>query len=632
MLLELKDISKSFGSSFLFANVSARVDACDKIGLVGINGSGKSTLLKIIAGDMTADAGNIHTKKNLTIGYLTQNLGLDDNSTVYEEALKVFDGVIKMEAELERRRIQLENTSDLEQLEKLNSEYLMLMECFEQNRGLYYKSLALSALEGLGFSKEQFSERISHLSGGQKMRVALVKLITSKYDLIMLDEPTNYLDVQSVQWLENFLSSYTGAYIVVSHDRYFLEKVTNRIWEIDGSMHCYSGNYSSYVKQRDEALYAQQRAYKIQSDYIRKQREVIRKLKSFNREKTVRRAESRQKMLDKLELIEKPSANKTAAIRFDTKKAVSKNALDICGLSVGYNRNALIADINMRVKAGEKIGVCGRNATGKTSLLKTLCGALVPVCGEYVWGAGSKISYFKQQHEDMDPDASILDELCAVSGEDTLKVRSVLGALLFSEDEVYKKISSLSGGEISRVAVARLMLSKSNVLLLDEPTNHLDIASKEILEEAIRGFEGTVIAVSHDRYFLNTVCERIMYINDGKCTVYDCSYDQAAAHFSSVKEQKQLMQKNKSTGSVKNAGLSKNMLKRLKNRIIAIEEEIKSTEKEKLQLEEILNSKELYKDAHKACELTTRHEELIQKINDLENEWLQVTCELEKEE
>jgi ATP-binding cassette subfamily F protein 3 len=632
MLLAINGLSKSYGSAPVFSDVGVRLDESDHVGLVGANGSGKSTLLKILCGELAPDAGQVSLKKNLSIGYLKQDLNLSGSNTIYGEALNVFASVIEMEAELEEKRRIIEKTADILKLEKLNIEYLALSEKFEESKGLYYKSLVKSALEGLGFDEAQQNKKIESLSGGQKMRVALAKILIEKPDLILLDEPTNYLDAQSVVWLESYLSACRSAYIVVSHDRYFLEKTADHIWELDGTMTAYKGNYSSYVRQRDEEAAAAAKAFKTQSDYIKRQREVIRKLKSYNREKSVRRAESREKLLGKIDLINKPSVKKTANIRFDTKNAISKNVLTLRNLCVGYAGRPVVGGIDLEVKSGEKIGICGRNATGKTTLLKTLAGQIAPISGEILWGAGAAPSYFRQQHEDLHAGNTLLEELCRVSGEDTLKVRSVLGCLLFSEDAVHKKISVLSGGEISRVAVAKLMLTKSNVLLLDEPTNHLDIASKEIFEEAIANYGGTALVVSHDRYLLNLISERIVYIEEGGVRLYDCGYEQASEDFL-AKEKNDSHNKTKPKQALRQTEkMSKNMLEKTKMRIAEIENLLAKAAVEKENAEAEMNEKDFYAENARAAEGIERYDALCARIRRMEDEWVALTETLERQQ
>ena len=635
MLVTLSGVSKSFGSDTILSDINLRIENNSKIGLIGLNGSGKSTLLKMLCGSMPPDKGSISITSATTIGYLTQDLGLCETNTVYEEALTAFAHVIKQEEQLEEKRLQIEACRDIERLEKLNGEFLHLAEIFEENKGYYYKSIVTSTLLGLGFDEEAQSGRIATLSGGQKMRVALAKMLMKQPELLMLDEPTNYLDINSVSWLENYLCSYTKSYIVVLHDRYFLDKTVSTIWEADTSVRTYRGNYSAYLKQREDEIYAQNRAYEIQSNYIKKQREIIRKLKSYNREKSVRRAESREKQLDKLEKAEKAKNEKVSKISFAAQKTVSKNAFKFINASVGYDGKALVNGIDFEVRHGMKIGICGRNATGKTTFLRTLCGEIPLVSGDIIYGSGVKISYFRQHHDDIDKNLSILDYLSEYSGEDTLAVRNILGSLLFSGDEVYKDISVLSGGELSRVAVAKLMLTKSNVLLLDEPTNHLDIASKEVFEQAIRDYDGTVFVVSHDRYLLANVCDSILYIAGSSAYFYELPYNKACELFPADEktEAKETRVKNKQEqNKERKNSLSKNEIRRSQERIAQIEKLLPENENKRIETEALINSEKFYKDAANANKVLKEYEQMNAEYRNLEEEWLRLNYLLENNE
>ena len=633
MLITINDVSKSYGSDDILKKVDLRIHDNSKIGLIGLNGSGKSTLLKIIAGDIPPDTGSVVISSSVSVGFLRQNLGLDENETIYGEALKAFCDVTKKEKELENKRKQIEQETDLNKLNKLNAEFLRMSEDFEDSKGYYYKSIASATLKGLGFTDETFGDRINTLSGGQKMRIALAKMLIKQPALLMLDEPTNYLDINGINWLENYLAGYPNSYIVVSHDRYFLDKTVTTIWEADLTIKEYSGNYSDYVRQRDDERYAQNKAYAIQSEYIKKQREIIQKLKSFNREKSVKRAESREKQLSKIEVTGRPKEEKQAKISFESKKVISKNALKLIDLSVGYNKIPLVKNINMEVSNGRKIGICGSNATGKTTLLRTICGDLPIVKGEILYGAGAESAYFRQHHNDINLNNTVLDELCEYSGEDTLKVRNVLAKMLFTNDDVYKTIGVLSGGELARVAVAKLMLTKANVLLLDEPTNHLDISSKEIFEQAIRDFDGTVLVVSHDRYLLSSVCDGILYIYNGEGHFYNCGYDEAQQAFPDTARERSPHQKNMREAQKKsadfNSSMSKNALRQAQKRIVEIENELELNETKKAELEKTINDADFYKDAEKSAGILKEFEELSNEHDNLEAEWLELSYKLE---
>ncbi len=635
MLVTISGVSKSFGSETVLNNVNLRIENNARIGLIGLNGSGKSTLLQMIAGTTGAYDGTITAVSGITIGYLTQQLGLNDENTIYDEAKRAFEDVLTAERRLEEKRIQIEQCDDIKLLEKLNNDFYRMSESFEENKGYYYKSIVSSTLLGLGFDEEAQKNTIGKLSGGQKMRVALAKMLMLEPDLLMLDEPTNYLDMDGVIWLENYLCSYPKAYIVVSHDRYFLDKTVSTIWEADGTIKSYKGNYTAYLRQREDEIYAQNRAYEIQSAYIKKQREIIRKLKSYNREKSVKRARSREKQLAKLDYQQKVTEQKTSRISFDTQQTVSKNAFKFISLDVGYEGKALVENINFELLKGKKLGVCGRNATGKTTFLKTLYAQMPAIKGEIIYASGIKMSYFRQHHDDINRDSSIFDYLSDYSGQDITKVRSILGNLLFSKDEVNKNISVLSGGELSRVAVAKLMLTKSNVLLLDEPTNHLDIASKEVFEQAIRDYEGTAVIVSHDRYLLANVCDCIMYIYNNKAYYYELNYEQALTLFPTKEksDQNEKSEISKSTISINTKpSMSKNEIKRSKDRVLKIEQLLGELENKKKQSEIIINSPDFYKDVQKSNDELKEYDRINEEYRHLEEEWLKLSYLLENNE
>ncbi len=638
MLLQLTGVKKSFGSEEVISNIDVVVNENDRIGLIGVNGSGKSTLLKIITKELDIDEGEVFHKSGLRIGTLNQNLNLDSELSVYEEALKAYDYLIRMEQRLEDILTRLSSETSEAELDKLTKSYDSLREKFEENKGYYYKNLTSATLRGLGFSEDDLSRKISTLSGGQKMRVALAKILLEEPELLLLDEPTNYLDLRSISWLENYLQNYPHTYIIVSHDRYFLENTVNHIWEMtDGTLEFYKGNYSAYVSQRDERYLSRMNAYKKNAAYIAKQRAVIEKLKSFNREKSIKRAESREKLLAKVEVLEKPKENKVAGIKLEYESMVSKNVLKLIDLTVGYPGKVVARGFDMDIKAGDCIGICADNATGKSTLLKTITGQIEPLSGEVIIGSGVSITHFKQEHEDLNPENTIVDELIEYSGKDILTVRNLLGGLLFTEDEVYKKIGVLSGGEKSRVAIAKLMIGKCNLLLLDEPTNHLDISSNEVFEEAMSNFEGTILVISHDRYLLKNLANRMIFIDKGRAYMYDLPYEEANAKFvldtaeESVEEKKADVKKNQPETENKKKPLSKDMRRRYTVRLEKLEEEMDNISSERSDIEERMNGEDFYKDGIKAKEILEYYEELGKKYHSLEDEWLEISYILESE-
>ena len=632
MILSLQNISMNYGSELVLSNINQNVDANDKIGLIGINGSGKSTLLKIIMGKLVAESGSIHKASALSIGYLTQNLDLTQSNTIHQEALTSMTDIINMESELENLLSRLGSEKDEQTLKELSIKHHKLMEQFEAEGGYYYKNMVTSTLNGVGFNSSYINKKISELSGGQKMRVALVKMLLTKPDLILLDEPTNYLDMKSIAWLEGYLQNYPKAYIVVSHDRYFLEKTVNKIWEIEQSeLTSYKGNYSSFVEQKEANEYAMQRAYKKQNAYIQKQREVIKTLRRFNREKSIKRAESREKQLDKMDVVQKKQADKTARISFSMQNVISKNALKLTDLTIGYGENIIVKDINIHIRTGEKIAIVADNAQGKTTLLKTICGEIPIINGHIELGAGAVITHFRQLHDDINMDNTLLEELAYYSGEDNLVVRNVLASLLFTNEEVHKKIGVLSGGELGRVAVAKLMLTKANILLLDEPTNHLDIASKEVFEQALESYEGTVLVVSHDRYLLNKLSQRVLYLDDGIANVYNCNYQKASELFigSQVnineKTQRVKVEDEKTTNE-----LSKNAKRQYELRLEKVELRLAKIEELKEEAEEKINEPDFYLLREKANEYLLYYRSLGDEYEKLEEEWLEISELLNK--
>lgn len=635
MLLSINHVGKHYGADDIFADVSLSVEERAHIGFIGANGTGKSTMMKMIAGMLEPDSGSITGKYGLSIGYLHQDLGLDEERTILDEALQASSELIEEERQLEELLNKIETEKDTDALRKLNETYHRRLEAFQEGKGFYYHSMTVGALKGLGFGEAELGKRVGELSGGQRMRVALAKLLIAEPDLLLLDEPTNYLDLDSISWLEVYLAQYPSAYIVVSHDRYFLEKTANTIWEAeDGTIRRYKGNYSAYVRQREDQEYAMQRAYDNQQKYIKRQQEIIDRLKSYNREKQVKRAESREKLLAKVERIDRPKDAKRSKINLGAQGVITKKALVMKNLSVGYQGKAVLSGLTMEVRMGETIGICGDNASGKSTLLKTIAGLIPPVKGEMAFGSNVIPNYFRQHHEDLNPEHTLLEELSAYSGEDNLTIRNVLGSLLFSSDDVYKKIAVLSGGETSRIAVAKLMLTKSNLLLLDEPTNHLDIASKEVFEAALKDYDGTVLVVSHDRYLLSAIADRMIFVKDGQAYCFDCGYEKAnemfVSMFSEVSENNGAStDKGNEPAENKPEGLSKNKIKRSRERIVEIEETIRRIEEKKKTIESEMNEEGFYKDMDSANAKITEHDGLGSKKEQLEEEWLELNYLLE---
>ena len=525
MILSLQNIAKSYGVKTVLKKINFHIEEKEKVAIVGINGAGKTTLLRIITGEESADSGNVVISKDVRIGYLSQNHDVSFSNTIYEEMLVTKKYLIEMNDRM-RELEQLMKHAEGEELDKLLEEYNVLSTKYDRENGYAYKSEITGVLKGLGFTEKDYDRHISTLSGGQKMRIALGRLLLSKPEILMLDEPTNHLDMDSVAWLEDFLASYSGAVIVVSHDRYFIDRVSTKIVEIDaGVSTVFNGNYSFYASERAAIRAAKMHAYMNQQQEIKHQEEVITKLKQFNREKSIKRAESREKQLAKVERLEKPSEYKAEMRLTLTPSNLSgEDVLSVTELS-------LFKDLNIDIKRGEHVALIGGNGTGKTTILKLIDHRLTKDSGHITLGSRVKIGYFDQEHHDLSPEKTIFDEMSdSFPDLNNTRIRNVLAAFLFTGEDVFKQIKDLSGGERGRVSLAKLMLSPANFLILDEPTNHLDIQSKEILEDALSSYEGTLLFVSHDRYFINKVATRILNLSNKVLTNYAGDYDHYLQH------------------------------------------------------------------------------------------------------
>ena len=527
MILACQNIEKSFGGMNLIHDASFHIEEREKAALVGINGAGKSTLLRIIMQEIPADSGEVILSRGRTIGYLAQHQELDSALTIYDSLLQVKQHILDMELHMRRTEKQMKHAQG-EELDRLMETYSRLTHEFEMENGYAYKSELVGVLKGLGFPESDFEKEISTLSGGQKTRVALGRLQLSKPDIILLDEPTNHLDMDSISWLETYLLNYPGAVLIVSHDRYFLDRIVTKVIDIDnGKVSSFSGNYSAYSEKKAQLRRDAYQAYLNQQQEIKHQEEVIAKLKQFNREKSIKRAESREKMLDKIEVIEKPTeVNASMRIYLKPRIESGMDVLTVEHLSKSFPSLPLFSDLNFSIKRGERVAIIGNNGTGKTTILKIL-NELVPAdAGVFHLGSKVHIGYYDQEHHVLHMEKTIFEEISDDFPKLTnTEIRNLLAAFLFTGDDVFKKIASLSGGERGRVSLAKLMLSEANFLILDEPTNHLDIMSKEILEEALRNYTGTVLYVSHDRYFINRTATRILELTNQSMVNYIGNYD-----------------------------------------------------------------------------------------------------------
>ncbi|MFI3212089.1 MAG: ABC-F family ATP-binding cassette domain-containing protein [Eubacteriales bacterium] len=527
MILSCQNIEKAFQEKMLLQNCSFHMEDYDKMAIVGINGAGKTTLLRIIVGELPADDGQVILSKGKTLGYLAQNASVNSDTTIYEELLSMKQDLIALEHGMRSVENKMKHASG-EMLEALMEEYTLLTHQFEIGGGYLYQSELIGVLKGLGFEESEFSKNIGTLSGGQKTRVALGKLLLTKPDLIILDEPTNHLDMSSISWLETYLLNYKGAVLIVSHDRYFLDRIANKVVEVDNTkVSTFVGNYSDYSMKKEQQRVAQWNAYMNQQREIKHQEDVIEKLRSFNREKSIKRAESREKMLNKVEVIDKPvEIDQEMKIHLSPRKVSGNDVIFVENLKKSFGSLTLFDDLTFDIKRGEKVSIIGDNGTGKTTILKIINEIVEADMGSITLGSNVSIGYYDQEHNVLHSDKTLFNEIA--DDYPTLtntEIRNVLAAFLFTGDDVFKRICDISGGERGRVSLAKLMLSEANFLILDEPTNHLDIMSKEILENALNSYTGTVLYVSHDRYFINRTATRILDLSCNTLTNYIGNYD-----------------------------------------------------------------------------------------------------------
>lgn len=635
MILNCQNLSKSFGDNEVFSNVSFHIEDNEKAALVGSNGAGKSTLLKIITGELEPDSGQCVLSRDKTMGYLSQQPLTDLNMTVYQAMEDAKKDIISLGDKI--RQIETDmKSAEGEKLKSLMDSYSRLTHEFEYKNGYSYKSEIRGLLAGLKFPEEDWDKNINDLSGGQKTRVALGRILLSHPDLIILDEPTNHLDIESISWLEGFLSSYRGAVLVVSHDRYFLDRFSTKV--IDLYMHrarVYSGNYTQFAEKKQALFKDQMNAYLNQQREIAHQEQVIGRLKQFNREKSIKRAESREKMLDKIDRIEKP-VEENVNMRITLTPAIisGNDVLSVRELKKGFDSHDLFADLSFEIKRGEKVALIGRNGTGKTTILKILNHQVMKDAGEIRLGAKVKIGYYDQAQQLLNDENTVFGEISdAYPDMDNTRIRNTLAAFLFTGEDVFKKISSLSGGERGRLSLAKLMLSKANFLILDEPTNHLDIYSKEILEEALKNYTGTLLYVSHDRYFVNRTATRILELADKKLTEYKGNYDyyleQKAARLQAAEasaEQSGLASSpsESESGTKEDWKAAKALAakqRKLENAIAKAEENINHLEKELEELQNKMSDPEISTDSEKLMELSSRAGDTQKELDSAYEEW-----------
>ncbi len=633
MILSCQNIHKAFGDHIVLNNASFHIEEREKTAIVGINGAGKSTLLKIIIGELPADDGQVILTRGKTIGYLAQHQEMTSDNTIFDELLTVKKDILAIEARM-RELEQSMKHAEGDTLETLMNTYDHLNHTFEQQNGYAWKSEITGVLKGLGFTESDFSKTVDTLSGGQKTRVSLGKLLLSRPDIILLDEPTNHLDMNSITWLETFLMNYQGAVIIVSHDRYFLNRVVTKIVEIDqGIVTTFSGNYTDYAQKRAQLRDARLQAYLNQQKEIKHQEEVIARLKSFNREKSIRRAESREKMLDKMEVLEKPTEARTDMhIQLEPRYPSGNDVLTVERLSKSFPPQTLFTDLNFEIKRGERVALIGSNGTGKTTILKILNGVLPADAGEFTLGARVKIGYYDQEHHVLHREKTVFEELSdAYPTLTNTKIRNVLAAFLFTGDDVFKRIQDLSGGERGRVSLAKLMLSEANFLILDEPTNHLDIVSKEILEQALNQYTGTVLFVSHDRYFINMTATRILDLADQSLTNYIGNYDyyiekkETMTHFTAASDplspDTTELSESESKLSWKQQKELQAQLRKKQNDLKRVETQIEALEARDKEIDQLLTQEEIFTNVAEVTRLSQEKEALLAELESLYEEW-----------
>ncbi|GAB6181477.1 ABC-F family ATP-binding cassette domain-containing protein [Desulfotomaculum defluvii] len=632
ILLQTNNVSKYFGVKQVLKDITVSIQDNEKLGLVGINGAGKSTLLKILTSQLTPDSGEVFKQSNLTIGYLAQDSGLNSQRSIYDEMLLAFQNLIAMEQQLrqlEEKMGQDQNNNSIT-YQQIMEEYAHLSDAFRDLGGYSYHSLIRGVLQGLNFSDIDYNAPISLLSGGQKTRLALAKNLLSKPNLLILDEPTNYLDIQTLSWLEQHLQTYDGAVLVVSHDRYFLDKVVNRIIELEyGNATTYHTNYSGFIDLKAQQQETQLKQFEHQQEVIAKAKDFIQR--NMVRASTTRRAQSRLKLLDKMELIEAPiSKQKQVYFSFEIKRPSGKNVLSVSNLGIGYPNSQLAKNINFSLERGESVALLGPNGIGKSTLLKTIIGQLTPKEGTIQIGTHVSIGYYAQQQEKLRPDKTVLDELWDdYKLMDEKDVRTVLGNFLFREDDVYKNVGDLSGGEKARLSLAKLMLEKANLLILDEPTNHLDILSREVLESALIDYPGTILFVSHDRYFLNKMASRIVELTPTGVESFLGNYD----YYLEKKAERVTVQDNKvisvKTPASKQSYLESKELQRVERkrlkRIEELEQLIAQNEADIAQIEAKLADPGIAKDYTACLELSEDLNRKKTTIDNLLEEWMALT-------
>ena len=637
IILSAQHIAKSFGVNAVLRDVSLTVQQGDRIGLVGVNGCGKSTLMRILAGLDAQDGGEISLVRGLRVGYLAQQNMVTSGETVWNELQKVYEQVFAMEKKLRELEDEMAHAhTDAQRFAQLSADYDRLTQRFEEADGYSWKSMVSGVLNGLGFKPAQYDQCVDSLSGGEQTRLCLARLLLQKPDLLLLDEPTNHLDTETLQWLENYLAAYKGSVLVISHDRYFLDHVCTGIVEIlMGSSEQYNGNYTRYIAQRQERFESRMRAYEIQQKEIERQQAIIARYRMFNREKSIRAAESREKALDRMEKLEKPVDERAIRFSFEARRRTGEDVLQLTEISKSFGEKHLFHDLTLRVRAGDRVALIGPNGVGKSTLIKIIVGEEQPDTGFIRYGSNVDIGYYDQHQSTLHADKTALDEIWDRFPQmEQSNVRGALGMFLFTGDDVFKPIHTLSGGEKGRVALTALMLRKDNLLLLDEPTNHLDMDSREVLEDALTDFGGTIITVSHDRYFINRIANRIIEMQPDGVTEYIGNYDdyierknRPVAVEAEAGKTKTELEKEK-----RREKLSRQALRQLKIRAQEAEKAVGVKEAEIAELEAQMADPSLYSDAQKSADVQRAYQKAQQALQTLYEQWEAAEAALSQEE
>lgn len=634
IVLSCSNLSKSFVVKPILEDVSFSINKGEKVGVVGLNGSGKTTLFNIISGEISNDSGQIYVQKDLKIGYLKQHTSIDSNKTIFEECLEVFIPIMKMEESLRNLEQEMSiegKNGHTEKLDVLMNRYADLSEEFNDKNGYGYKSEIKGILKGLGFSDEEMDKEVNLLSGGQKARLSLGKLLLEKPDLLLLDEPTNHLDIEAISWLEKFLNEYDGTTLVISHDRYFLDNTVTKVFHLENlKLNIYNGNYTQFMNKRKVNLELLKKQYESQQKEIERQEEIVKRFSNYGGQRYIRQARSRQKLIDKMKVIDKPIDNsKRTRLRFEPKIESGREVLCVDSISKSFvENNPLFEDVNFNIYKGEKVGLIGPNGIGKTTLFRMILGDIVPSSGDIKLGHHVNIGYFDQEQSTLNLDKTIIDEIWDENPKlDHYQIRRYLAQFLFIGDDIFKEIEELSGGERSRLALLKLMLSKANFLLMDEPTNHLDIDSKEVLEDALQDYDGTVLVISHDRYFLNRVADKILELSEDGLKEYLGNFDYYMEKKNEVIVEDVVDEKTKTQLKLerKKERIQREEQKEKRNEIVKLEEKIKGLEEKLAEIDDSMCSHDLYQEPDKIQQLTMEREKTENQLNSLYEKWITLT-------